>query len=135
MRLKPLSSRTRPFQESVIREMTRLSEKIGGVNLAQGLPDFAPPAAITKALAAALRDPANHQYAFTWGSAQFREAVARKTAEVNGIRADPARRRGARARALVRELRARVRARVGDAAVRAAHRVRLSPRPEEARGR
>ena len=50
--LKPLSSRTRPFQESVIREMTRLSEKIGGVNLAQGLPDFAPPAAITKALAA-----------------------------------------------------------------------------------
>jgi aminotransferase len=90
MRLKPLSSRTRPFQESVIREMTRLSEKIGGVNLAQGLPDFAPPAEITKALAAALRDPANHQYAFTWGSAELREAVARKTAEVNGIRADPA---------------------------------------------
>jgi len=90
MRLKPLSSRTRPFQESVIREMTRLSEKIGGVNLAQGLPDFAPPAEITKALAAALRDPANHQYAFTWGSVELREAVARKTAEVNGIRADPA---------------------------------------------
>jgi L-glutamine---4-(methylsulfanyl)-2-oxobutanoate aminotransferase len=90
MRLKPLSTRTRPFQESVIREMTRLSEKIGGVNLAQGLPDFAPPAAITKALGSALRDPANHQYAFTWGSARLREAVARKTAQVNGIRADPA---------------------------------------------
>jgi len=88
--LKPLSSRTRPFQESVIREMTRLSEKIGGVNLAQGLPDFAPPAAITRALAAALRDPANHQYAFTWGSAELREAVARKTADVNRIRADAA---------------------------------------------
>jgi L-glutamine---4-(methylsulfanyl)-2-oxobutanoate aminotransferase len=90
MRLKPLSSRTRPFQESVIREMTRLSEKIGGVNLAQGLPDFAPPAALTRALAAALKDSSNHQYAFTWGSAALREAVARKTAEVNGIRADPA---------------------------------------------
>jgi aminotransferase len=90
VRLKPLSSRTRPFQESVIREMTRLSEKIGGVNLAQGLPDFAPPAAVTRALAAALRDPANHQYAFTWGSAELRAAVARKTGEVNGIRADPA---------------------------------------------
>jgi aminotransferase len=88
--LKPLSSRTRPFQESVIREMTRLSEKIGGVNLAQGLPDFAPPDAITRALATALRDPANHQYAFTWGSAELREAVARKTADVNRIRADAA---------------------------------------------
>ena len=52
--LKALSRRTSPFQESVIREMTRLSEKIGGVNLAQGLPDFAPPAALTRALSAAL---------------------------------------------------------------------------------
>src|SRR4051812_40435708 len=90
MRLRSLSTRTQPFQESVIREMTRLAEKIGGVNLAQGLPDFAPPAAITRALAAALRNPANHQYAFTWGSAELREAVARKTADVNGIQADAA---------------------------------------------
>jgi aminotransferase len=90
MRLPPLSRRTKPFQESVIREMTRFSEKLGAVNLAQGLPDFAPPPAITSALADALRDPANHQYAFTWGSAELRAAIARKTEAVNRIRADPA---------------------------------------------
>ena len=38
-----LSKRTDPFQESVIREMTRIGEAVGGVDLGQGLPDFAPP--------------------------------------------------------------------------------------------
>jgi aminotransferase len=70
--------------------MTRLSEKIGGVNLAQGLPISRRRPELTKALAASAAEPANHQYAFTWGSAELRRPVARRTAEVNGIRADPA---------------------------------------------
>ena len=40
------------FQESVIREMTRLANQHGSINLAQGFPDFDPPAALIEALAA-----------------------------------------------------------------------------------
>jgi aspartate/methionine/tyrosine aminotransferase len=87
--LRALSRRTRPFQESVIREMTRLHAEVGGVNLAQGLPDFDPPEELVAAVTRALAKPANHQYGFTWGSARFRAAVAEKTARINGIRADP----------------------------------------------
>ena len=87
--VRALSRRTRPFRESVIREMTRLHAEVGGVNLAQGLPDFDPPDALVAALSDALANPATHQYGFTWGLPEFRAAVARKTARVNGIRADP----------------------------------------------
>jgi aminotransferase len=69
--------------------MTRLSAEVGGVNLAQGLPDFDPPPEILEALARAAATSANHQYSFTWGSAALRAAVAAKTARVNGIRCDP----------------------------------------------
>ena len=37
--------RTSTFTESVIREMTRLANLHGAVNLSQGFPDFAAPAA------------------------------------------------------------------------------------------
>ena len=41
---RPLTSeRTTRFTESVIREMTRLCNRHGGVNLAQGFPDFPAP--------------------------------------------------------------------------------------------
>ena len=85
-----LSRRTRPFRESVIREMTRLHAEVGGVNLAQGLPDFEPPPELLAALEQALANPENHQYGFTWGLPELREAVACKTAGVNAIAADPA---------------------------------------------
>ena len=32
--------RTRTFTESVIREMTRVAQQHGAINLAQGFPDF-----------------------------------------------------------------------------------------------
>ena len=34
------SSKATQFTESVIREMTRLNQQYGGVNLSQGFPDF-----------------------------------------------------------------------------------------------
>ena len=37
--MKGLSARTQTFTESVIREMTRLCNAAGGLNLAQGFPD------------------------------------------------------------------------------------------------
>ncbi len=84
-----LSRRTRPFQESVIREMTRLSAEVGGINLAQGLPDFDPPAELVAALEKAVKDPTHHQYSFTWGSPEFRQSVARKSARFNAMTVDP----------------------------------------------
>ena len=38
-----LSKRTETFTDSVIRRMTRISNKYGAVNLSQGFPDFEPP--------------------------------------------------------------------------------------------
>ena len=73
----------------MIREMTRLHAEVGGVNLAQGLPDFEPPKELVDALARAIRVPANHQYGWTWGLPALRAAVSEKTERVNGIRSDP----------------------------------------------
>jgi aminotransferase len=86
--VNPLSRRTKPFIESVIREMTRLGEQVGGVNLAQGLPDFHPPAALLSALERVAKRPGRHQYSFTWGSSEFRAAVAKKYARFNSMKAD-----------------------------------------------
>ena len=69
--------------------MTRLGAEVGGVNLAQGLPDFEPPPELSAALARALEVPENHQYSYTWGSPELRAAVAAKSARFNGIRCDP----------------------------------------------
>ncbi len=88
-RLRRLSRRTRPFQESVIREMTRLGAEVGGVNLAQGLPDFEPPPELVAALERALASADNHQYSYTWGAPELRAAVAEKSTRFNGIPAGP----------------------------------------------
>ena len=86
--MKPLSQRTRTFTDSVIRRMTRVSLRHGAVNLSQGFPDFDPPAALTEALAkAAAEGP--HQYAITWGAADFRAALAAKQEHFSGQAVDP----------------------------------------------
>src|SRR3989442_14349415 len=84
-----LSRRTIGFQESVIREMTRLGAEVGGVDIAQGLPNFDPPREIIAALEEAIARPEHHQYSFTWGSPQFRQAIATKYARFNRINPNP----------------------------------------------
>src|SRR5262245_56203509 len=71
------SKKATQFTESVIREMTRLNQLYGGVNLSQGFPDFPAPAAIKDAACAAINDDVN-QYAVTWGARPLREAIARE---------------------------------------------------------
>ena len=44
-----LSDRTATFSDSVIRRMTRISNKFNAVNLSQGFPDFDPPAELLAA--------------------------------------------------------------------------------------
>ena len=82
-----VSSKSQRFTESVIREMTRICTAEGGVNLAQGFPDFAAPAAMKEAACAAIRADVN-QYAVTWGAPSLRRAVAARTSGYNGIPTD-----------------------------------------------
>ena len=49
--MKDLSRRTADFTDSVIRRMTRISNRYGAVNLSQGFPDFDPPKALLDRLA------------------------------------------------------------------------------------
>ena len=76
------------FTESIIREMTRLSDEYGAINLSQGMPDFAPPPDLIEAAVEAIRHGSN-QYTTTWGHKGLREAIARKVKDYNGISADP----------------------------------------------
>jgi aspartate/methionine/tyrosine aminotransferase len=83
-----LALRTDPFQESVIREMTRLGDEAGAINLSQGLPDFDPHPDVLRAAVEAIQDGDN-QYTFPFGTLAFREAIAAKCARTNHIAADP----------------------------------------------
>src|SRR5476651_2552459 len=78
------SRKATQFTESVIREMTRLNQLHGGVNLSQGFPDFPAPAAIKEAACAAINADVN-QYSVTWGARPLREAVAREFTRRYGL--------------------------------------------------
>jgi aminotransferase len=82
------SQKTAQFTESVIREMTRLSNEHGAVNLSQGFPDFAAPEAVKTAARDAIVADIN-QYAVTWGARPLREAVAREFTRRYGVAVDP----------------------------------------------
>ncbi|MBI2080832.1 MAG: aminotransferase, partial [candidate division NC10 bacterium] len=90
MTRSPVAARTRIFTESVIREMTRLAEQHGAVNLAQGFPDFPAPGEVKEAAVAAIRGDVN-QYAITWGAKTFRDALAAKVKWSLGLEVDPER--------------------------------------------
>lgn len=80
--------RTSTFNESVIREMTRIAHRTGAVNLAQGFPDFPMPAPMKDAACAAILGDIN-QYAITWGSPALRLAIAEKYRRWYDMTVDP----------------------------------------------
>lgn len=82
------SSKLNHLTESVIREMTRVSNQHGAINLSQGYPDFDPPAELLAAAEVALRSGHN-QYAITWGSPRFRQALAKKQSHYMNMAIDP----------------------------------------------
>ena len=82
------SQKSAQFTESVIREMTRLANEHGAVNLSQGFPDFEAPAAVKAAARDAIAADIN-QYAVTWGARPLREAVAREFTRRYGVAVDP----------------------------------------------
>ena len=71
------AQRASTFKESVIREMTRVANSHGAINLAQGFPDFPMPEPMKDAACAAIHGDIN-QYAITWGTPALRLAIAEK---------------------------------------------------------
>lgn len=64
------------MDESIIREMTRVAEDTGAVNLAQGFPEMELAEPVRRAYHAAL-DAGCNQYTRTWGDAALRAELAR----------------------------------------------------------
>ncbi len=68
--------------------MSRRNDAHGGINLAQGFPNFPAPPAIKEAAKRAIDADVN-QYAITWGALSLRTALARFYGERYGMRVDP----------------------------------------------
>ena len=82
------SQKAARFTESVIREMTRLAQQHGAVNLSQGFPDFPAPTDIKAAACEAIQADIN-QYAVTWGAKPLRDAIAADFSRRYGVAVDP----------------------------------------------
>lgn len=87
--MKELSNRTALFTDSVIRRMTRISNKYGAVNLSQGFLTSIP-AQLLDSLSTIATDPKPlyHQYSITWAQA-MREALAAKQEHFMGMPVNP----------------------------------------------
>jgi aminotransferase len=72
----------------VIRDMTRMANQHGAINLGQGFPDFPAPEELKQAAARAIAEDHN-QYPITWGVPAFREAIAGAYARDHGMVVDP----------------------------------------------
>ena len=86
--MKPRGSKkATQFTESVIREMTRLAQEYGAVNLSQGFPDFSTHQVLKDAACAAIQGDIN-QYPITWGAENLRQAISRDFSKRYGVKVD-----------------------------------------------
>jgi len=85
-----LSRRSDRIAKAEIRNMSVECERLGGINLAQGVCDMALPEPVIRGAQEAIRGGIN-AYTRHDGLAALREAIARKMASFNGIQADPER--------------------------------------------
>ena len=69
--------------------MTRECERVGGINLGQGICDLPTPPLVRDGAIAAIRENRS-TYSFAEGAAELRTAIAKKLARDNGLQADPA---------------------------------------------
>lgn len=76
------------MDESIIREMTRVAEEAGAVNLAQGFPEYPLDEGLKRAAVDAIEKGINH-YTRTWGDTRLRERLAAHLEEHFGLRYDP----------------------------------------------
>ncbi len=84
-----IARRIRDLAQSDIRRMTRECERVGGLNLGQGICDLPTPPLVRDGAIAAIRENRS-TYSFAEGARELREAIARKLGRDNGLSADPA---------------------------------------------
>jgi len=84
----PLRSTMRPFGVSVFSRLTELANRHGAVNLAQGFPDFLPPAGLVSAAGEAMAR-GMHQYAPSIGYPALRAALSAHARTHYGLEYDP----------------------------------------------
>ncbi|MCB9904098.1 MAG: pyridoxal phosphate-dependent aminotransferase [Planctomycetes bacterium] len=87
--MKTRSARLEDLVQSDIRRMTRECDRVGGINLGQGVCDLPTPAPVRDAAIAAIQGRKS-LYSYPEGIPELRAVIARKLAEKNGIEADPA---------------------------------------------
>jgi aminotransferase len=83
-----LSKRSARFEQAEIRAMSIECEKVGGINLAQGVCDTEVPFPVREGAHRGIENGTNSYTRFD-GLAQLREAIALKMQRYNGIKADP----------------------------------------------
>ena len=83
-----LSSRHEWVRKSELRAMSVECEKVGGVNLSQGVCDLAVPAPVVEAAKAAI-DDGHNSYSRHDGTRALREALAAKYQRRAGLDVDP----------------------------------------------
>ncbi len=83
-----LSNRGASIEQAEIRAMSIECEKVGGINLAQGVCDTQVPLTIRKAACIGIENGINSYTRFD-GLAQLREAIAKKCSQYNRIDANP----------------------------------------------
>jgi methionine aminotransferase len=79
----PVSSKLPDVGTTIFTVMSQLAADCGAINLSQGFPSFDPPEALTERIAFHMRNGAN-QYAPMPGVPALREAIAEKTARLQG---------------------------------------------------
>ncbi len=87
--MKPfLSQRLSGMSQSEIRNMTRECERVGGINLGQGLGDLPTPPLVRDGAIQAIHDR-KAMYSFPEGIVELRRLIAEKLRRDNGLEADP----------------------------------------------
>src|SRR3954467_4100361 len=84
-----IANRLQGLLQSEIRRMTRECERVGGINLGQGICDLPTPPLVRDGAIQAIR--ANRStYSFAEGTLELRKAISEKLLRDNGLQADPA---------------------------------------------
>ncbi len=83
-----ISNRMLDLKPNPIREMTRLCQRVGGINLGQGVCDLPTPPPIRQGAIKAIEDRKN-VYSLPEGILDLRQVIAKKLLNENGIRANP----------------------------------------------
>ena len=83
-----IATRLQGLEQSEIRRMTRECERVGGINLGQGICDLPTPELVRDGAIGAIRENRS-TYSFAEGASELRAAIAKKLSRDNGLQADP----------------------------------------------